>query len=330
MFNPNIIDVSQLDLYWNIEEGIIYNKDSDSFSDYLELEKKKLDQPRSKIQKSIAGIIILGSFIISINFFNSFITRVIQIFRGTYEINYSTNVFHKLGFPEGVIPTISLGFSFGGCLITVIFGMYFFYLFFLTKEEWSKYHDQMLSLFGRLKETNSVDAYIVFEEGENRFLLRSISLNWDIEWIYPFLFSTFPPLIFYFVFLLALSSVSILMVISIIGMSLLLTSLNEFLVFFGLIAFTLIILFSIGSLIKLTYTEWKPYNFVRTSLLDKQKEAIHYLILTKTNDSRILWNQNNLTRIRSIKIFPIPLLIRLSIPTSILGSIITYFIALFA
>ncbi|MFX0208957.1 MAG: hypothetical protein ACFFDT_23435 [Candidatus Hodarchaeota archaeon] len=202
------------------------------------------------------------------------------------------------------------------------------YKSFFSQPNWSSYHELMMSLFKRLENADLLNEYIAYKEvnGRKRFQLTKISIDFDIEWIYPFIFSEFPPLLFEFLllsFLLPfLVTASISSFFALIQLDLFTVLLNSFLlvlIFFG---------FSQSGLA--IYRSWKKYNLILSSMISNQQEVIHLLILKKSDEMTIIRHQNNLTRLVSTHSYPIPQIVRISAIIPLLGSLAGYLIALAA
>lgn len=75
------------------------------------------------------------------------------------------------------------------------------------------------------------------------------------------------------------------------------------------------------------YRSWKKYNLILSSMISKQQEVIHSLILDKSDELTIIRHQNNLTRLVSMQQFPLPQAISISAIIPLLGSLMGYLIA---
>ena len=67
---------------------------------------------------------------------------------------------------------------------------------------------------------------------------------------------------------------------------------------------------------------------VRNSMIDKQKAIIHGLILDEEDNLFILRNEHNLTRLESMKQFPLPTLIRFSALIPLFGFFLGYLVGI--
>ncbi len=310
------------ELSWKIKKDITYDKES--FVDYLRKEKEIFDHPRSGRQKIIALII-----------------SIILGFLGLSSLLFSIEVISEVVFfktfttPEefGSVPRevsaglmISVGFAtFLGIIFSIITILY---SIFLITPNWSGYHDKMLFLFKRLENIGLIDNFIGFNEtnGKGKFQLKKIPIDIDLEWIYPFIFDAFPPLLFE------------LLLLSFLLPFLVTTTISSFFAFLNVEWVTLLFLGSLLVLILIgfeqsglaIYRSWKKYSRVLGSMIYRQQEIIHSLILNKSDEMTIIRHQNNLTRLVSMSSFPIPQLIRVSAVIPLFGSLLGYVIAITA
>jgi len=311
------------ELIWKIKKGIPYDKKSENFIDYLQKEKERFDQPRSIYQKILAllislilGFIGLGSAIFAIG-------HITDIFLGNYVSpealqNIPSEISAGLLIAIGIAAFLGIIFS----IVAILYKSFF------SQSNWSSYHEQMMSLFKRLESVDLLDEYIDYNEvnGRKRFQLSKISIDFELEWIYPFIFDEFPPLLFEFLLLSFLLPFLVTSTISsffaLLQLDLFTILLNSFLVvmiFFG---------FSQSGLA--IYRSWKKYNLILSSMISNQQEVIHLLILKKSDEMTIIRHQNNLTRLVSMHSYPIPQIIRISAIIPLLGSLAGYLIAIAA
>ena len=310
------------ELYWEIKEDLTYDK-SESFADYLQKEKMKFDHPRPMSQKTFSLIIsiILGFTGLSSLIFS--IDVISSVFFGTFE---SPEAFSSVPSVVSAGLEISIGFAtvlgISSSIITILYRAFF------SKPNWSSFHDQMLSLFKRLEHVGLIESFITFDEmnGKKRFQLKKISTDIDIEWIYPFIFDDFPPLLFE---LLLLSFLLPFFVSTTISLFFAIIDWAWFLVLF-LSSLLLLILFGFTQSGLSIYRSWRKYNTILNCLIYKQQEIIHSLILNKSDEITIIRHQNNLNRLISMSSYPIPQLIRISAIIPLFGSLFGYVIAIAA
>ncbi|UCG00950.1 MAG: hypothetical protein JSW11_15200 [Candidatus Heimdallarchaeota archaeon] len=310
------------ELYWEIKEDIPHEK-SESFVDYLQKEKEKFDRPQSWRQKIFPLII---SIILSLTGLSSLafsIDVISSVFLGTFE---SPEAFSNVPFEVSAGLEISIGFATSlGISFSVITILY---RSFLCRPNWSSYHDQMLSLFKRLENVGSIENFITFDEvnRKKRFQLKKISTDIDLEWIYPFIFDDFPPLLFEF---LLLSFLLPFFVSTIISLFFAILDMSWFLILF-LSSLLLLILIGFQQSGLSIFRSWKKYHNILNSVIYKQQEIIHSLILNKSDEITIIRHQNNFNRLISMSSYPIPQLIRVSAIIPLFGSLLGYVIAIAA
>ncbi|UCE12784.1 MAG: hypothetical protein JSV04_11390 [Candidatus Heimdallarchaeota archaeon] len=315
--NKNVI--LDEDLFWEIKKEISHDKGSRSFVTYLEEEKRKFNRPPSRPRKVFALTIslILGLFGISSAAFS--LGLIIDVILGTY-VNPET-------FP-GVPSELTAGLFIAvgiAAFLGIIFSIVTILLKFFNQSNWSSYHDQMLSLFTRLESAGQLDNYIVFDDSrrKNGFKLKQISVDFDIEWVFPFIFDEFPPLLFELLLLSFLlpffvtTTISIFFaILEIEWISILILGFLLLLIFFGFTQSGVAI-----------YKSWRKYNLINSLMISKQQEVIHSLILENSDNLTIIRHQNNLTRLVSMSEFPLPQVMRVSAIIPLLGSLVGYLIA---
>lgn len=310
-------------LFWEIKQGIEYDEKSETFLDYLLKEKEKFDHPRPRNQKLLAVFtsLLLGFFcLITVLFFIDLVSVVLL---GTFVNPEELRILPpeiSAGLLISTAVATILGISF--TIITII------YKVFLSKSKWSSYHDQMISLFRRLESAGLLEFYITLNKtnGKKRFQLQNISIDFNLEWIFPFIFDDFPPLLFE---LLLLSFLLPFFVVT--SISLFFSLLDfEFFYFLFMIMLLLSIFLGFEQSGIAIYKSWKKYSVLSGSLISKQQEVIHSLVLEEKDELTIIRHQNNLKRLISIQSFPLPQLIRFSAVIPLLGSLVGYLIALTA
>jgi len=308
------------EFHWEIKKEITYNKKSENFVDYLQKEKERFDQPRPRHQKILSliisiilGIIGLGSLIFSIEV-------TFNVISGTSEnpetiFNLPLGVATGLEISTGLATFLGISFS----IITIL------YRTFYSTPNWSNYHDQMLSLFKRLENVGLLDNVIVFDEmnGKTRFQLKKISTDIDLEWIYPFIFEDFPPLMFELLLLAFLLPFFVSTTISLYFA--ILDMIWVLILFLGALLILILIGFEQSGLS--IYRSWKKYSSILGSVINKQQEVIHSLILNKSDEMTIIRHQNNLNRLVTMSSFPIPQFVRVSAIIPLFGSLLGYLIA---
>lgn len=60
-------------------------------------------------------------------------------------------------------------------------------------KSWTDFHEQMLALVKMLQEKGFLEDFCEFKKETSSFNLKKVSINWELEWIFPFIFNRFPP-----------------------------------------------------------------------------------------------------------------------------------------
>jgi hypothetical protein len=318
--NKNRVIELETEFFWEKKADIFYDSTKESFYDYLIKEKEKYDQfrPLNKLAPIIGGLILLlfSAFLSIIGLIDSVITFFIE---GTHigPSQFQSDFFSLLLLTSMIASILGQ--------ILVIFMLIF--KSFFTKSNWSKFHDQTLLLTERLAINGFLDEYIQFTkdgEGKNKFKLSKISVDFQIEWVFPFIFTDFPPLLFEITILSFLFPFSIATLVSF------------FVAFFTsdwitsgamIIVFALIIAGTISTSTAI-YRSWSNYSQIRTKMIDYQYAIIHNLTLQGANDLTIIRNENNLTRLQKMHPFPLPSIFRITTFIPLIGSLLGYVVGL--
>ena len=185
-------------------------------------------------------------------------------------------------------------------------------------------YDQTLSLVERLTETNLLQEYVQFnaDNGEQKFKLQKVSVDFQVQWIFPFIFNAFPPL------LIETMLIAFLLPFSIATLFSLLIALVDSNLFITLGMTLVIALIGVGvysnavTIIK----SWLNYSWIRNLMITRQQGILHQLYLTGDNDLAILRNENNLTRLEKMHPFPLPSLFRITAFIPLIGSLLGYLV----
>jgi hypothetical protein len=304
------------DLFWPVRDEISFNEKEENFLDYLLKEKIIFDQRRSQRQKGLATIAILIFSFLLLSTIGSLVEAFFMLLRN-----------EPIGPPSpqpeiySILIFAAIFTSFSGiALVIVLFGFKYFF----TKANWSVFHDHTLTLFRILDKVELLDNYISFENNsqKKRFRLKKISVDFQFQWIFPFIFDDFPPL---FTELLTLSFLLPFFIT---------TTLTIFFAFYTLDWVVIIVMSPVLLMILLGFygsstsilRSWKKYHWIRNLLINSQQAIIHNLILDNADATLILLNYHNLSRLESMHPFPLPSIIRLSALVPLLGSLIGYLI----
>ena len=305
---------------WKTKSEISYNSEKETFHDYLKQEKGFFDRnrPLNKLAPVIGVIVLL--LLSSLYSTSMLIDFMISFFIDGFFIGppqFQSEIFSLL-----VITSI---FSSILGQLLVIFMLIFKYFF--TKSNWSRFHNQTLLLTERLVNAGLLKEYIQFtesENGEKGFKLKNLSVDFQIEWIFPFIFQDFPPLLFEIMLLSFLFPFSIATLVSLI------VALSTFDWFVGGAMFLLFILIIVGVISNSTtiYKSWSNYSQIRNAMIDRQHGIIHNLILQGENDLSIIRNENNLARLKKMHPFPLPSIFRVTTFIPLVGSLLGYIVGI--
>ena len=305
-------------IYWRIKEEINFDPKTESFCDYLKKEKIEFDRPRPINQLLFVGFVLIFLLLFLIYEFLTF-------------INYSMAFLEDepigpepLHSPEfSLLLVVSTLATVLGLILSIMF-IIFKYL--LTKAHWSRFHNQTLSLFERLDEAEMLDNYITLEINNNKsfFILKKISIDFQIQWIFPFVFDGFPPLLIEISLLSFLLPFSVSTLVSFITLFFAFDLPSLILSIIFIVAITFGFLTSINSISR----SWSKYIWIRNLMIIRQQEIIHELILQQADNLEILMNEQNMRRLESMHPFPLPAIIRISTVLPLLGSFVGYLIGL--
>ena len=319
MMNKGNRDIQlEKDIIWNVKKGIKFNPESETFLDYIRKEKETFDQhrPLNKLAP-IVGVLI-G---LSILFFYTTLMLAEFIVAFFLEGEFLGPPDLQSEFFSLLVLTSVLASGLGQIL--VIFSLSFKYFF--AKENWSKFHDQTISLVERLVENDLLEEYIQFiqkENGNRYFKLQNLSVDFQVQWIFPFIFNAFPPLLIEIMLIAFLLPFSIATLFSLI---IALVELNWF-VTIGMTLLLIIIMVGVYSNALAIFRSWSTYSWIRNLLITHQQSILHHLILTGESDLTILRNENNLSRLERMHAFPLPSLFRFTAFIPLLGSLLGYLV----
>ncbi|MFX1254615.1 MAG: hypothetical protein ACFFCZ_23590, partial [Promethearchaeota archaeon] len=300
------IDLENVDLPLNIgyfRSRIVADK-KDFVKYLLEIKEraKTKDSTKMKILKLLVSILFLILGIASL--VTSIIIPIFLI--SNSEVRSLLEL--ELGWSSPFALFISLGlFSMGVFFLTFVF------IFLRPRSYWSPQLEETLRLMHRLKQADILDKYIESPTDNKPFFrLKNVSIYWDLEWSYPFLFQHYLPLLGP----LSLSAQTLLIFALVPGLiSLIFFSLLEFLTaqeFSDTLLFSFMGLIIISFLAKnLIRGILQGYYPLKKRMIIKQKEKLHALLLEQNLDSNfILVNQNNLNRLYSMPNIPLPILVQ--------------------
>ncbi|MHA1994887.1 MAG: hypothetical protein ACW97Z_10120 [Candidatus Hodarchaeales archaeon] len=306
------------EIIWRVKKGLEFNHESETFLNYLIKEKALYDRyrPLNKLIP-IVGVIIGLTFLFL--YTSMMLVDFIIIF--FLEGQYLGPPDLQSDFFSLLVLTSVLASVLGQIL--VIFTLSFKYFF--TKDNWSKFHDQTISLVERLSEMNLLQEYIQFgtdESGEKYFKLRKLSVDLQVQWIFPFIFNAFPPLLIEIMFL------SLLLPFSMATLFSLLIAIVEgnWIIALGMTLVMALIIVGLYSNTLTILRSWSKYTRIRNLMITRQQGILHHLVLTGEGDLTILRNENNLSRLERMHSFPLPSLLRITAFIPLIGSLLGYLV----
>lgn len=303
-------------VFWKIKNGLEFNSETETFLDYLRKEKKRFDHIQSfRKLTPVAGFLLIISLVCL------YTLLILAEFMVAFFVNGQN--LGPADLQSEIFSLLILTSIFSSVLgqILVIFTLSFKYFF--TKENWSPFHDQTLSLVERLAELNLLEDYISYssdKEGTQGFVLRKLSVDFQVQWIFPFIFNAFPPL------LIEIMWIAILLPFSIATLFSLLVAIFDanLVIILGMTLLLALIGLGVYSSGVTITKSWKTYSWIRNLMINRQQGILHQLILTGESDLSILRNQNNLTRLEKMHPFPLPSLFRFTAFIPLIGSLLGY------
>ncbi|MHA2111830.1 MAG: hypothetical protein ACXADW_08345 [Candidatus Hodarchaeales archaeon] len=328
MNDVNLVDLSELDLYYRVNPNIPFNKDKNTFVRYLkdlrEYDRNFISKPSNIVyyfMNSLA-LLIFGFFVFV--FYGEALSQIIKVFQNTYQIT-DHNALLALGIPRlFVVPVSIFSFLLAGSIMLLAEIFFILSLVLGVNRKWTKYHGQLLVLAEKLQEKEVLEEFFIYQKEKKAFQLVQMSINWEMEYTYPFLFKNFPP------YFHAFGELS-LYVFSLISFILpTIVSITIFNVPMLIILIFLVSLFFIlvSSRAQKTIQLYRQIKNLQNRLIVQQEMKLVELICESTQDPLLVHvNRENLHRLvheRSIPTtFPLlPLSMILSIFSAIIGYVI--------
>jgi hypothetical protein len=175
-----------------------------------------------------------------------------------------------------------------------------------------------------LQEVDTLEEFFIYRDEIQAFQMNQMSINWEMEWVYPFLFTDFPP---YFHAVGEISIYVFTMISFILPTIVAITTYNiPFLIFLVLLASFVFILGS--SRTKKIIQLYRQFKTLQNQLVMQQEKKLVDLVCESDHDpTLVLANRENLNRLvneRSIPTtFPLlPLSMILPIFSAIIGYVI--------
>jgi hypothetical protein len=320
------VEISDLGLYLQLKPKIPFNMKRNSLVSYLhdlrEFDEKSKPSDIIKLTINALGVLMFGVF--SIFFFAEAVSQIMKVFQNTFIIA-ERDYLLALGIPRLFVAPISI-FAFllaGSIMLLATVFIVLIYLFGAYKN-WTSYHRQLLSLAENLKGKESLEEYFIFNTKKKSFQLVKCSIEWEMEWFFPFLFQNFPP---YFQEVGEISLYAFTLISFLLPIFVAITTFNILLLIPML--FLTILILTLGYLrtqkvIKL----YRQFKNVQNQLIQKQEEKLVGLVCDETIDPLIVHvNRGNLSRLVNEKSIPttfplLPLSILLPIFSAIIGYVI--------
>ncbi|MHA2096963.1 MAG: hypothetical protein ACW98F_20310 [Candidatus Hodarchaeales archaeon] len=310
--------ILEKEIIWKIKKEIDSDLKLKSFYEYLKKEKELFDRPRPIKQMIIVGI---GIVFLLIFLFYQILTFI------DFSFDFLNNKpIGPLGLQSEEFSLLLIATTLATILGVTLSITFIIFKYLLTKAHWSRFHDQTLALIGRLDEESILENYISFEKDTDisQFKLNKISIDFQIQWLFPLIFDALPPL------LLEISILSFLLPFSIsviVSFFVLLATFDWFSFLLSCVLMVAVIFGYITSINSMIHS-WRKYNWLRNLMIDRQQEIIHKLILQQADNLEILVNEQNLTRLEKMHSFPLPAIVRVSATIPVLGSFVGYLIGL--
>ncbi|MFX1507022.1 MAG: hypothetical protein ACFFDC_13085, partial [Promethearchaeota archaeon] len=194
MTDDNTVEISDLGLYLQVKPKIPFNMKNDSLVSYLnslrEFDKKSKPSDIIRLAIITFGVLMFGAF--SVFFFAEAVSQIMKVFQNSFIIS-ERDYLLALGIPRLFVAPVSIfAFLLAGSimLLATVFNI-LSYLFGAHKN-WTIYHRQLLTLVENLQEKEILEEYFVLQEEKKSFQMVKCSIEWEMEWMFPFLFQNFP------------------------------------------------------------------------------------------------------------------------------------------
>ena len=324
----DLVDVSELNLSYKLKSKIPFDVKKNTLVTYLdelkEFDNRYVSKP-VKFSKRIGYFFVLLLFgLFSLIFFYEAFSNVIKVFQNKFPVT-ETNYLLELSVPRLFIPPITIfSFLLAGSIMLVAAIFFAMAITLGVYTDWTNYHSQLYILTNSLHENGQLEEFIGYHNETKSFHLTKMSINWEMEWIYPFIYTTLPP---YFqetgeisLYLFALISFPLPLLVTIISGNLVFfTALSSLVLFLGSMA--------IWRTQKLIQTHRTFRNLQHRLIIRQQEKLVHLLHAENVNQGLIHANQENLYRLSSERSIPttfplVPLSILLPLISAILGYVI--------
>jgi hypothetical protein len=324
----DFVDIQELNLFYELKKNIPFDTENGTLVTYLEELKefdKKFGWMSTKSAKKFGYFFILlliGGF--SLFFYIEALNDILKVFQNTYLIT-EDNYWLILGIPELFIPPISI-FSYILAGSIMLLAEIFFILAYIVGvyKNWTDYHEEFYGLVKKLREIDLLEEFFLYQKETQSFHLKKMSINWEMEWIYPFIFNTLPP---YFhemgeisIYIFSLISFPLPILLSIAALKF-----DYLTILLGIALFLFVMAFWRSRKLIQTY---RSFKFIQKILIKRQQDKLLHLLFQENVDQLLIHlNRENLYRLASERSIPtsfplVPLSILLPIFSAIIGYVI--------
>jgi hypothetical protein len=326
MNDVNTVEISELKLYYEINPNIPFNMKKDSFVSYLKdlREFDKKSRPSDVVILSLNFLAVFTFGVFSVLFFAEAVSQIMKVFQNTFLIS-DRDYLLTLGIPRLFVAPVSIfAYLLAGSIMLLADIFVILSLVLGVHKKWTNYHRQLLILAENLQEKDILEDFFVSQKENKTFQMVKCSIEWEMEWVFPFLFQNFPP---YFQEVGEISLYTFTLISFILPIFVSITSFNvPILLFFLVLASFILILGS--SRTQKVIQLYRQFKHLQSLLIQRQEEKLVDLVCDETIDPLIVHvNRENLKRLvneRSIPTtFPLlPLSMILPIFSAIIGYVI--------
>ena len=324
MSNVDTVEISELELYVSLNPKIPYNKKKDSLVSYLrdlrEYDAKSNPSDMVKLSLNILAVIIFGVF--SVLFFAEAVSQIMKVFQNSFLIS-ERDYLLALGIPRLFVAPVSIFAYLLAGSIMLLADIFVILSFLLgAYKNWTNYHRQLLTLAESLQDQGILEDYFIFRE--TKFKLVKASVEWEMEWLYPFLFQNYPP---YFQEVGEISLYVFTMISFLLPVFVSISTFN--------VPFLILIILIASLILALSYLRTKKiiqlysqFKDLQNQLVQRQEEKLVNLICDEATDPLLIHvNRENLNRLINEKSIPttfplLPLSLILPIFSAIIGYVI--------
>lgn len=326
MHNVNNVEISELKLFYEVNPNIPFNRKKNTFVSYLkdlrEYDKKSRPSDVATLSLNFLAVFTFGVF--SVLFFGEAISQIMRVFQNTFLIS-DDNYLLTLGIPRLFVSPVSIfAYLLAGSIMLLADIFVILSLILGAHKNWTNYHRQLLILAESLQEKDLLEDFFVYQKENESFQMIKMSIEWEMEWVYPFLFQNFPP---YFQEVGEISLYIFTLISFILPISVAITTFNvPILILLLLLTSSIFILGS--SRTRKVIQLYRQFKTLQNQLIQRQEEKLVDLVCDETIDRLIVHvNRENLNRLVNEKSIPttfplLPLSMILPIFSAIIGYVI--------